>query len=94
MRAPSDQAMYNLTLLSEYGSTTGNGTYYENSWVSFNVTPQVVDGRIDVQFVFRGWSSDKENGYNGEKSIGVELMEDAILTARAYRKRCVLKRAY
>ena len=78
----SDQRMCNLTLLSEYGSTSGSGTYYENSWVSFNVTPRVVDGRIGVRFVFRGWSSDKENGYNGEKTNGMmELTEDVNLTA-------------
>jgi len=77
-----DQASFNLTLISEYGSTSGNGTYYEGILASFNVTPQVVEGRKGERFVFRGWLSDVADMHYGENSEGaIKLTENVVLTA-------------
>ncbi|MBN1783160.1 DUF362 domain-containing protein [bacterium] len=73
---------FQLTVVSEYGSVTGPGTYTEGSNVGVSITSTVMDLEPGVRAVFSGWTGTGEGAYTGSDSVfHVILHQDIYETA-------------
>jgi hypothetical protein len=54
-----------LSIASDHGSVTGEGSYDQGSTASFSVSPTTVSGGSGVRHVFTGWDSSSPGGYTG-----------------------------
>lgn len=71
-----------LSLESEHGQVFGEGTYMTGSNASFGVSPSIINHDEWTRYLFVGWESVYENGYNGnEANVTVLMKNDIIQTA-------------
>ncbi len=76
-----------LNISSQFGETYGGGTYYRGANVSIGVESEVVYEGNYTRYIFSGWSSDSEYGYNGfESTVNISLMEDLSQVAKWSRQ--------
>jgi uncharacterized repeat protein (TIGR02543 family) len=59
------QTQYYLTVVSTYGTTSGEGWYDEGVMVGVGLTPTGGSGGSGVQYLFTGWASSDAGGYTG-----------------------------
>ena len=68
---------YYLTVVSPYGTTSGEGWYEENTTAVFSVTTPVSAG-AGVQYAFSHWSGEGVGSYDGPDNPGSVIMRGPI----------------
>jgi hypothetical protein len=77
------QALAQLSIVSDYGTITGEGSYTRDSIVSISVSPTTVSGDTGVRYIFIGWESSSPGGYTGlENPAEVVIDRDIVEIAQ------------
>ena len=83
---------YILTVESDYGTTSGSGSYSAGASPTFSVNPSTVSGETGVRYRFYGWTSSSPTDYTGytgsnnPASISMygDVVEEAVWTTQYY----------
>ena len=71
------RARAQLSIVSDYGTITGEDSYTQGSTASFSVSPNIVIGDTGVRYIFTGWESSNPGGYTGlENPVEVVMDKD------------------
>jgi len=70
--------LYSLTLQSQQGTVSGEGSYHEGVPIIFSVSPTTVPSDSGVRYVFTGWKSDSPGGYTGQDNPAEVVMNNEI----------------
>jgi len=70
--------IYALTVQSQQGNVSGEGSYHVGATVIFSVTPTTVFGDPGVRHVFTGWTSSSPGGYTGPDNTAEVVMNNEI----------------
>lgn len=83
---------YILTVESDYGTTSGSGSYSAGASATFSVNPSTVSGETGVRYRFYRWTSSSptdNTGYTGSNnpasiSMYGDVVEEAVWTTQYY----------
>ena len=71
-----------ISVISDFGTVDGNGSYYNGSTVTFSISPTIILGDSGIRYVFSGWTSDSPGGYAGsDNPVELTLINDVSETA-------------
>jgi len=77
-----DLKTHHLTVNSIVGSTYGEGDYYTGSKPIFGVYDEIVYHGNNTRYIFKGWKSTQNGGYNGQDNPAqISLYNDITQTA-------------
>jgi len=67
-----------VDLITEYASAEGDGIYKKGDEIEISLSPTIVSGGSDIQYVFTGWSGKGEGAYTGSDSAFTIVLNDNI----------------
>jgi len=79
-----------LTIQSQQGSVSGEGSYREGSTATFSVSPTTVSRGSGVHYIFTGWTSDNPGGYTGTDNPAEVVMNNDIIETAVWKKQYLL----
>ncbi len=82
--------IYTLTVQSQQGNVSGEGSYQVGSRVLFGVTPTTVFGESGVRYIFTGWTSSSPGGYTGPDNSAEVVMNNEIIETALWKKQYLL----
>ena len=74
-----------LSITSDYGNVTGEGSYPQGSTASIRVSPTTVMGDTGVRHIFIGWDSSSPGGYTGLENPAEVVMNNDIVEAAQWK---------
>jgi 3',5'-cyclic AMP phosphodiesterase CpdA len=74
-----------LSIASDYGNITGEGSYPQGSTASISVSPTIVMGGTGVRHIFIGWNSSSLGGYTGVENPAEVVMDIDIVEVAQWK---------
>jgi len=82
--------LYSLTVQSQQGTVSGEGSYNEGATANFGVSPTTVPGESGVRHVFTGWTSGSHGGYSGPDNPAEVIMNNDITEMAQWKNQYLL----
>ena len=95
MNAPITQTaiwsrQFFLEVISNYGTTTGEGWYDEGTVASFSVSPDTVSGGTGIRRIFEAWDGTGAGSYSGSNAASSVTMNNSITETAEWKQQYYL----
>jgi len=82
--------IYELRVLSKFGSVSGEGVYTGGSTASFEISPTMISGDIGVRYIFIDWNSNSSGGYTGSHNPATVVIDNNVSETAEWKTQYLL----